>query len=254
MTLSVIIGRYFIFMEVSTLNIAIIDDMQQDLDALAAVVREYYTSRQLSIQLHTFSSPVLFWKDYTPGKYDLIFLDIYMEQANGMEVATQLREKGDSCALIFVTSSDAFAVASYDVQASYYLLKPLDPARLTRVLDSLQIKNAQDARYIEIICDRTPVRVPVKTILYADTFHNAVQLHTDAGLLRTYLTFQKFKELVQELPCFLSCYRGCLVNMDRIYKALEEGFLLDNQEIVQIRKRGANIIKKEYLNYLFEGE
>ena len=63
MTLSVIIGRYFIFMEVSTLNIAIIDDMQQDLDALAAVVREYYTSRQLSIQLHTFSSPVLF---YTP--------------------------------------------------------------------------------------------------------------------------------------------------------------------------------------------
>ena len=90
-----------------------------------------------------------------------------------------------------------------------------------------------------------------KTILYADTFHNAVQLHTDAGVLRTYLTFQKFEELIQDLPCFLSCYRGCLVNMDRIHKTLEEGFLLDNQEIVQIRKRGANAIKKEYLNYLF---
>ena len=31
-----------------------------------------------------------------------------------MDLATQLREKGDSCALIFVTSSDAFAVASYE--------------------------------------------------------------------------------------------------------------------------------------------
>ena len=39
--------------------------------------------------------------------------------------------------------------------------------------------------------------------------------------------------------------------MDRIYKTLEEGFLLDNQETVQIRKWGANAIKKEYLNYLF---
>ena len=233
------------------MNIAIIDDVQQDLDALAEATREHYDQRQISIQLHTFSSPEDFWNSYSPGSYDLIFLDIYIKQANGMDLAAQLREKDDSCALIFVTSSDAFAVASYDVQAAYYLLKPLDTNKLTKVLDSIQIKRIQDTRYIEVICDRTLVRVPVKTILYADTFHNAVQLHTDAGVLRTYLTFQKFEELIHDLPCFLSCYRGCLVNMDRIHKTLEEGFLLDNQETVQIRKRGANAIKKEYLNYLF---
>ena len=39
--------------------------------------------------------------------------------------------------------------------------------------------------------------------------------------------------------------------MDRIYKTSEDGFLLDDQEMVQIRKRGANAIKKAYLNYLF---
>ena len=106
-----------------------------------------------------------------------------------MDLATQLREKGDFCALIFVTSSDAFAVASYDVQAAYYLLKPLDTNKLTKVLDSIQIKRAQDTRYIEVICDRTLLRVPVKSILYADTFHNAVQLHTDAGVLRTSVSY-----------------------------------------------------------------
>ena len=57
-------------------------------------------------------------------------------------MAAQLREKDDSCALIFVTSSDAFAVASYDVQAAYYFLKPLDTNKLTKVLDSIQIKRA----------------------------------------------------------------------------------------------------------------
>lgn len=233
------------------MNIAIIDDVQQDLDTLGKAAQNYYEDRQITVQIQSFSSPAAFWKAYTPGKYDLIFLDIYMDQDNGMDVAVRIREAGDSCSLIFVTSSDAFAVASYDVQAAYYLLKPLDTAKLMKVLDTIQIKNAQDVRYIEVICDRTPVRVPVKTILYADTFHNAVQLHTDAGVLRTYLTFQKFEELIQDLPCFLSCYRGCLVNMDRIHKTLEDSFLLDNQEVVQIRKRGANAIKKEYLNYLF---
>ena len=132
------------------MNIAIIDDVQQDLDALAEAAREHYDLKQISIQLHTFSSPEDFWNSYSPGSYDLIFLDIYIKQANGMDLAAQLREEGDSCALIFVTSSDAFAVASYDVQAAYYLLKPLDTNKLTKVLDSIQIKRAQDTRYIEV--------------------------------------------------------------------------------------------------------
>lgn len=237
------------------LNIAIIDDVQTDLESLRTAVETYYNSRQTDVQLHCFSSLADFKDTYVPGKYDLMFLDIYMDSRDeldtGMDIARKIRQQKDSCALIFVTSSDAFAVASYDVQASYYLLKPFDPVKLSHVLDSIEIKHAQKIRYIEVICDRTPVRVPIKTILYADTFHNAVHLHTDAGVLRTYLTFQKFEELIRDLPCFLSCYRGCLVNMDRILKTSEDGFLLDNQETVQIRKRGANAIKKAYLDYLF---
>ena len=233
------------------MNIAIIDDVQQDLDALAEAAREHYDQRQISIQLHTFSSPEDFWNSYSPGSYDLIFLDIYIKQANGMDWAAQVRVKDDAWGVVVGPGSAAVAVASDDVQAAYYLLMPLYTNKLTKFFDSIHFKREQDTRYIEVICDRTLLRVPVKSILYADTFHNAVQLHTDAGVLRTYLTFQKFEELIHDLPCFLSCYRGCLVNMDRIYKTLEEGFLLDNQETVQIRKRGANAIKKEYLNYLF---
>ena len=69
------------------MNIAIIDDVQQDLDALAEAAREHYDQRQISIQLHTFSSPEDFWNSYSPGSYDLIFLDIYIKQANGMNLA-----------------------------------------------------------------------------------------------------------------------------------------------------------------------
>ena len=92
------------------MNIAIIDDVQQDLDALAEAAREHYDQRQISIQLHTFSSPEDFWNSYSPGSYDLIFLDIYIKQANGMDLAASFG-KERLRALIFVTSSDAFAVA-----------------------------------------------------------------------------------------------------------------------------------------------
>lgn len=79
-------------------------------------------------------------------------------------------------------------------------------------------------------------------------------LHTDAGPVRSYLTFHKFEEQIRDCPNFLSCYRGCVVNMDRIQEASEEGFRLDNGEVVQIRKRGSSAIRKAYLQYLFASD
>lgn len=50
-----------------------------------------------------------------------------MGTMTGMDAARKLRDAKDTAALIFITSSDAYAVESYDVQASYYLMKPFDP-------------------------------------------------------------------------------------------------------------------------------
>ena len=56
------------------------------------------------------------------------------------------------------------------------------------------------------------------------------------------------------MKCFLPCYRGCIVNMDHIEEVTEEGFLMDSKELVTVRKRGSNAIKKAYLEYLFSSD
>lgn len=236
------------------MNIAILDDSREDLLSIQTAISSYYESKNIRADIRLFSSAESFFRKYNPGSYDLIILDIYMGNMTGMDAARKLREAQDPAALIFITSSDSFAVESYDVQASYYLLKPFDPEKLQKILSSIQIRQAQKSRYIELVSDRTPVKIPVRSILYADTYRNAVQIHTDAGIIRSYITFQKFEELLEGMKCFLSCYRGCIVNMDHIEASTDEGFLMDNQELVMIRKRGSNAIKKAYLEYLFSSD
>lgn len=236
------------------MNIAIIDDSNEDLQAIRATVSSYYAACQTKAEIRLFTSAEGFFAEYRKGVYQLVILDIYMDGMTGMDAAKKLRSEADNCALLFITSSDSFAVESYDVNASYYLLKPFTAEKLHRILDILRLKNQQDARYIELISDRTPVRIPIRSILYADTYRNAVQVHTDAGVIRSYITFQRFEELLSDADCFLSCYRGCIVNMDRILRATDDGFLMDNRERVAIRKRGSNSIKKSYMEYLFASE
>lgn len=236
------------------MNIAIIDDIASDAEELGRIVDSYFRDRQIHTEIRYFSSAEAFFEEYRPGNFQILFLDIYMDGITGMEAAKRIRNQADDCILVFVTTSSEFAVESYDVNASYYLLKPFQPEKLCQILNSFRLKEALEARYIEVISDRVPVRIPLHSILYADTFRNAVCLHTDAGPVRSYLTFHKFEEQIRDCRNFLSCYRGCIVNMDRIQEATEDGFLLDNGETVQIRKRGSVAIRKSYLQYLFSSD
>lgn len=235
----------------TTLNIAVIDDVRTDLLKIKKDLLSIYQTKNIEIHIQLFDSAEHFFQVYKPGNFHLIILDIYMNGMNGMDAARKIREDDNDCDLIFITDSDTHAIESYDVHAAYYILKPYDVSKLSEILTMLQTRKAQQSRYIEVISDRVPLRIPVRSILYADTYKNAVQLHTDAGLIRSYITFHELEERLKELDCFLSCCRGCLVNMDRILKTTEDGFLLDNMEAVFIRKRGSNQIKKAYLEYLF---
>lgn len=106
-----------------------------------------------------------------------------------------------------------------------------------------------NAPYISIVHQRCPLRVYLSEIIYAETFKNAVYIHTDAGVFKTYITFEKFLESLCDLR-FLNCYKGCVVNMDRVSKIHGDDFLMDSGERVQIRKRGGKSIKKSYLQYM----
>ena len=163
------------------MNIAIIDDISTDAEALKNIAVSYFEKKQIRAEICHFFSAEEFFEDYQPGKFQILFLDIYMDGMTGMEAARRIRRQSDNCILVFVTTSGDFAVESYDVGASYYLLKPFQPEKLCSILDSFQSRHLLASRYIEVVSDRVPIRVPLRSILYADTFRNAVCLHTDAG-------------------------------------------------------------------------
>lgn len=92
------------------MNIAILDDSKEDLRQVKSVISSYYESQNTSADIHLYSSAEAFFTKYIPGFYDLIIMDIYMGSMTGMDAARKLREARDTAALIFISSSDSFAV------------------------------------------------------------------------------------------------------------------------------------------------
>jgi len=78
---------------------------------------------------------------------DVLFFDIQMPGLSGLDAAAELLDAWPSQtagskpfpALVFVTAYDQYAVAAFEAQAMDYLLKPVQPARLLKTVQKVQL-------------------------------------------------------------------------------------------------------------------
>ena len=78
---------------------------------------------------------------------DVLFFDIQMPGMTGLEAAAELLDAWPAPAtggqpfptLVFVTAHDQYAVAAFEAQAIDYLLKPVQPARLLKTIQKVQL-------------------------------------------------------------------------------------------------------------------
>lgn len=85
---------------------------------------------------------------------DLIFLDVQMPGESGLEFLETLEPPIPQ--VIFTTAYDEFAVKAFELNALDYLLKPVDPARLSSAIERLgERQSASDS-----ITERTTVLSP----------------------------------------------------------------------------------------------
>lgn len=72
---------------------------------------------------------------------DLIFLDVSMPGMTGFEM---LKKLDQIPRVIFVTAYDEFALKAFEVNALDYILKPLDPKRLSETLEKLKVSDDEE--------------------------------------------------------------------------------------------------------------
>ena len=91
------------------------DETAQEIYLRKAVQKWEETSGDM-VSLQTFRSAeeVLFELDQTVP-YDLLLLDIRMEQMNGMELAREIRKKDRNVAVAFLTNDPGFVFDGYEI-------------------------------------------------------------------------------------------------------------------------------------------
>jgi two-component system, LytTR family, response regulator LytT len=150
--------------------------------------------------------------------YDVVFLDVEMPGLSGVAAAPLVRERADPPAVVFATAHAEYAVDAFAVEAFDYLLKPVDPDRLARVVERLRERTQENAVPFEKIA--VVGASGGSELLDYDQVHY-VQADGDYSRVftydRSYLSTSSLGELEAKLgPRFARIHRSHVVNLSKV--------------------------------------
>jgi DNA-binding LytR/AlgR family response regulator len=149
---------------------------------------------------------------------DAIFLDVEMPGASGLETAPLVRERARPPAVVFVTAHERYAVEAFAVEAFDYLLKPVDPDRLARVVERLRERSSESAAPVEkiaVVAGAGTDLLDFDQVHYVQADGDYSRVHTYD---RSYLSTSSLAELERRLPParFARVHRSHLVNLSKV--------------------------------------
>lgn len=229
-------------------NIAICEDNGRDALLLRQLLQEYLSENGAEGNIELYESGEAFLEAFRARRYQLVFLDIYLTGMDGMEVARRLREQDADVALVFLTISRTHAVESYTVQASYYLNKPVDYTRLSQAMKQCEPVLEEYNHAIEVMSNREPVKVPVRDILYIETYQRSSVIYTTGGEVKTAATMDALEGQLGGIP-FFRCHRGFLINMWKILRLNEKEIVMINGAHIPMGRTYTEEFSREYSNF-----
>lgn len=164
--------------------------------------------------------------EFMVGKaVDLLFLDIQMPGISGIEFARQLPQKA---MVIFTTAYTEYAIDSYEVSAIDYLVKPIDPERLSQAIAKARnyhnlLAGAElseespviNSEHIIVKADRRFVRVRIADIRFIEGLKDYAIIHTADRRVVTRITIKGIADMLPHEK-FVRVNKSYIANIDFI--------------------------------------
>lgn len=223
------------------MKILICDDEQQYIDKLKKHIEEFMRCHCANFEIHTAnnSMSVVNSKEI----YQLAFLDIQMNELDGISLAKILKERNSKIIIFFVTSYNIYQDDAMDLRAFRFFEKPYNTERLYSGLEKAM--EYIDESYIDfyIYTNNEHKKILIDEVIYVERANRQVTLITTKGNYTTRETFDEWCEILQN-SFFYIVHKSFIINLHYVtsYK-YSEVFMQNNIRIPIASRRQADFHK-----------
>lgn len=229
-----------------TYKIAICDDCDADRQYVLNMVERWTTFTGHVVHVDSFSSAEKFLFHYgQESDYDILLLDVEMENMDGVTMAKQLRKNNDTVQIIFITGYSDYIAEGYEVAALHYLMKPVKEEKLWSVLDRAAEKVSKNEKVLYFEVGGEMIRVPIYQIRYADVFGNYVTIHALCDVT-VKMTLGELEKQLDER--FYRAGRSCIINLTQITRVTKTEVKLSDGTAIALPRGAYDGINRAIIN------
>lgn len=234
------------------MNIAICEDNLEDAMLIRAYLQHHFKQNGYTGKIHQFQQGESLLEAFSPGVFDAVFLDIYLDKVSGMDIAKQMRKEDPNFALIFITNSRDHAIEAYALRACAYVAKPLDRQQMDVAFQQCQNIFIKNAKFIEVAADHHLLKIPLSKILYLEAYDKEILCHTSVGTIKTSTSLSSLEKAIETImpKVFFRCHRSYLINLNHISQLNGQDILMSNGDLIPIPYRGRGKCREVYGQFL----
>lgn len=233
-------------------RIAVCDDEEYFRNREKKLIEQYMGKRKYDCRIDLYASgEKLLERTDTDMPYDVIFLDISMEEMDGIQTAERIRKLSKNIYIVFVTAYITYALDGYKVGAVRYLLK--EEASLANALEECLDTITEQMKEEEAVCEfefqNGKKRIPADAVLYVESrLHRVIYFVMENGI-KEYARYDRLDEVEKELQQygFSRVHQSFLVNMKYAKNVERYRVTLENGTEVSISKKYYKAVEKEYI-------
>jgi len=201
------------------MKIAICEDEIVFSSQIKNEVTNFFAAKNIAVDIDVFTDG---HELLNRSGYDIIFMDINLENSDGMETASRIRELDKKALLVFVTSVENRAVEGYDVDAFGYIVKNKVEEKLPLLLDRLW-NELHKERILVVKDNNKTCFLLMNDILAVESSGRGIIIYTFDSEFKT---SEKIGQFSEKLPTdiFVECHKSVFVNADKI-KSIDVNFL-----------------------------
>ncbi len=226
------------------LNCIAIDD-----EPLALDIIEDYVAKVPFLQLvKRTENAIKALQDVQAGGIDLVFLDVQTPELTGIQF---LKIAGEKAHYILTTAYSQYALESYDLNVSDYLLKPIafdrfykavekvykkiqksPTANLEPILAVKPVATTLSQDFIFVKTEHKIQKITLENILYIEGLKDYISIFTKTERV---ITLQNMKKMEENLPQsqFIRVHKSYIIALDKI-ETIQRNRISINEKIIPI--------------------
>lgn len=232
------------------INIGIVEDSQVDQEKLSKVIATYFNKNLIDYSLKVFNTANSFLS--SNDIFDLLFFDIFLGGSlTGMDIARKARERlGNNLVIVFITSSMAYAIEGYSVDASAYIIKPITEEefnlKMPRIIDKI---NSKISDFIILTTTEEKVSVNISDIDYIEVYGHYLTYCVNT---KKYTVRQTLSDAENKLSKFgfFRINKFNMINMRKISKFIGDDVYIKDVILKVARSRKQEFKKELVKNYV----